>query len=315
MMFRNLMNGVSLASMMLRDAENDAGASDPKAALREKLAKGNLTTPAAETPAAEPEADADPDPADNDADHPDADPDADPVDPPVEETAEQKAEREAKEKIEAKAKRKDDRMQRRIDMAIAEKKAADAEIVRLKAQIEANPDQKLTAEEVESRAEAIAAKKVADREIEELNTKFQAACGKLMTEAIKVDKDFDAKIHNIARDFGLIPVFMINVLDELDNGGEVLAFIANDDEVAEHIYSLENKQTKMTKALVEISNKLAEAKKAPRRQISRVPDPITPVTGSRVASTAITEADTKNMDNYVAKRQKQMAEQRKLKGF
>ena len=29
----------------------------------------------------------------------------------------------------------------------------------------------------------------------------------------------------------------------------------------------------------------------------------------------ITDADTKNMDSYVAKRQRQMAEQRKLKGF
>ena len=108
---------------------------------------------------------------------------------------------------------------------------------------------------------------------------------------------------------------MINILDEFDNGGEVLAFIANDDEVAENVYSLQNRPAKMTKALVEISNKLAEAKKPPKKQISKVPDPITPVKGSRVTSTAITEADTKNMDSYVAKRQRMMLEQRKLKGF
>ena len=36
------MNGVSLSAMMLRDADNEQGADDPKAKLRAELAKGNL---------------------------------------------------------------------------------------------------------------------------------------------------------------------------------------------------------------------------------------------------------------------------------
>lgn len=313
-MFKNLMNGVSLSSLMLRDADNETGsAADAKAALRAQIAKGNLPAADATTPAAgtEPEGEGEGEEEDEEEEE-DEDEEKD---PPTEETDEQKKERVAKEKAEAKAKRKDERMQRRIDTAIAEKKAAEAEIAKLKAQLEANPDKKLTPEEVEARAEAIAAKKLADKQLEDIQTKFTAACDKLQAEAKKVDKDFDAKIADIAADFGPIPSFMIGVLEDFDNGGEVLAFIANDDEVAEKVYGFKNSPAKMTKALVDISNKLAEAKKAPRRQISKVPDPIAPVRGSRVASTVITDADTKNMDTYVAKRQKQMEERRKVRGF
>lgn len=311
-MFKNLFNGVSLASLMLRDAENEGGTPDPKVALREKLAKGNIA-PAAEAVIpdttegddADPEEEEEEDEGEEEAE----------VDPPVEETAEQKKDREAKEKIEAKAKRKDERMQRRIDNAVAEREAAKTEIARLKAQLEANPDKKLTPEEIETRAEAIAAKKVADKQLADIQTAFVESCDKLQAEAKKVDKDFDTKIGDIAADLGPIPSFMIGVLDDFDNGGEVLAFIAGDDEVAEKIWSLSKSPAKMTKALVDISNKLAEAKKPAKKQISKVPDPITPVKGSRVVSNVITEADTKDMDRYIAKRQAQMAEQRKLKGF
>lgn len=306
-MFKHLMHGVSLSSLMLRDAEDGTGAADPKIALREKLAKGN--TPAAEVvpPVVEEEAEGE------NEDEEEGEEEAEEVDPPAEETAEQKKDREAKEKIEAKAKRKDERMQRRIDEAVSARKTADTEIARLKAQLEANPDKKLTAEEVETRAEAIAAKKLAEKQMEEVNTKFQAACNKLQAEAMKVDKDFNAKIEDVAADIGPIPSFMIGVLEDMDNGGEVLAFIANDDEVAEKIWGM--RPAKMTKELVEISNKLADAKKPAKKQISRVPDPGTPVQGRRIVSNVITEADTKNMDNYVAKRQKQMLEKRKIQGF
>jgi hypothetical protein len=309
MIFKNLMNGVALSSLMLRAPEDESAAA-AKVALREKLAKGNLATE--NVAEIEPEAEEE---VENEEETEEVEAEAEETDPPAEETAEQKTEREAQEKIAAKAKRKDDRMQRRIDTAVAEKKVADAEIARLKAQLEANPDTKLTAEEVESRAEAIAAKKVADRELADAQARFDEVCGKLQTEAKKIDKDFDAKITDVATDFGPIPRFMINALDELENGGEVLAFIANDDDVAEKLYSFQNRPARMTKELVEISNKLLDAKKKPKKQISKVPDPITPVNGSRVTSAALTEADAKNMDTYVAKRQKMMLEKRKAQGF
>jgi len=204
-------------------------------------------------------------------------------------------------------------MQRRIDKAVAAQKQAETEIARLKAQLEANPDQKLTAEEIESKAEALALKKAKDKELADLQSKFEEDCDELAKAASKVDKQFNEKIHELAEDIGPIPSFLIGVLSDMDNGGEVLAHIANDDELAEDIWK--SKPTKMTRLLVEISTKLADAKKPPKKQISKVPDPGTPVKGNRQVSNTITEADTKNMDNYVAKRQRMMMEKRKAQGF
>jgi len=305
------MNGGSLLSYALYDGNDDG--SDPKVKLREELAKGNVTKE--ENEEADKEANKEEDKEeDDDEDDEDEEGEEDgEVDPPEEETEEQKAEREAKEKIEAKATRKQDRMQKRIDRAVAAQRTAEGEIARLKAQLEANPDQKLTAEEIESKAEALANKKAQEKELADLQTKFNKDCDILMKAAVKADKDFDQKINDIAEDVGLIPSFMIGILSDLDNGGEVLAHIANDDELAEEIWAM--KPTKMTRTIVEISTKLEAAKKPPKKQISKVPDPGTPVKGNRQVSNIITEADTKNMDNYVAKRQKAIAERRKLQGY
>ncbi len=314
------MNGVSLSAMMLRDAENDNGA-DAKAKLREQLSKGNLQNQQQENndqqqsdPPNEEENEEDGEGEEEEENEEDENEEVDSN--KKEETEEEKAEREKQEKIAAKAQRKQDRMQRRIDEATRARKEAEAERDRLKAQLEADPDKKLTEEEVEARAEAIAAKKLADKQIEEIQSKFNEACEKLQKDASKIDKDFDDKIADIAADIGPIPSFMIGVLDDLDNGGEVLAFIANDDELAEKIWNLKKNPAKMTKEIVEISNKLSAAKKKPKKEISRVPDPPEPVKTNRNSNSAIiTEADTKNMDSYVAKRQAQMLEKRKLRGF
>ena len=317
-MLKHLMNGSSLLALALRDTENENGA-DPKAALREKLAKGNI--PEGENNG-EQNADSgsnnegDGEGEENEGEENEEDDEEeneeDVKDPPEDETAEQKKEREDKEKLEAKTNRKQERMQRRIDKAVAAQKAAETELERLKAQLEANPDQKLTAEEIERQAQALADKKAKEKELADLDAKFKKECDALQKAANKADKDFDTKIHDIAEDIGPIPSFMIGILNEMDNGGEVLAHIANDDELAEEIWEM--RPTKMTKKLVEISAKLEEAKKPPRRQISKVPD-IAPVRPNRVVSNTITEADAKNMDVWVRKRQAQMAEARKAKGF
>lgn len=316
------MSGGSLLSYALYDGNND-GAPDPKETLRAELAKGNIQKEGIHN---EPDADDKSDNKDgngNDEEAEDTDEEddeesdeekEDEIDP--NETDEEKAAREAKEKeaaakAEAKAQRKQDRMQRRFDKLVAEKRTAEAEIAKLKEQLAANPDQKLTAEEVESLAEAKAKEKLAEREAVELQKKFDADCDTLQKAALKADKDFNEKINELAEDIGPIPSFMIGVLSDMENGGAVLAHVANDDELAEEIWKA--KPTKMTRLLLEISNKLAEASKPPKKQISRVPDPGTPVKPSRVISNVITEADTKNMDVYVAKRQRALAEARKLK--
>ena len=312
-MFKHLLNGSSLLTLALRDSNNDQGA-DPKAALREQLAKGNIPEKDGNNDGKDKEVEVEKEEEEEEENEEDDEEEEDDVaDPPEDETEEQKKEREAKEKEVAKAQRKQDRMQRRIDKAIAEKRAAETEIARLKEQLAANPDQKLTAEEVEARAEALATKKAQEKELKDLQAKFDADCDALAKAATKVDKQFNDKINELAEDIGPIPSFMIGVLADMDNGGEVLAHIANDDELAEDIWKA--KPTKMTKLLVDISNKLSDAKKKPKKQISKVEAPGEPVKGSRVVSSQLTEADAKNMDSYVAKRQKMMMEKRKAQGF
>lgn len=319
-MFKHLMNGGSLLSYALYDGNDDDGAPDPKEKLRAELAKGNIQKDGIHADADKDDEEGEDNSEEDDEDDTEGDDESSDEDEEGEvdpnETDEEKAVREAKEKeaavkAEAKAQRKQDRMQRRFDKLVAEKRTAEAEIAKLKEQLAANPDQKLTAEEVESLAEAKAKEKLAEREAIDLQKKFDADCDVLQKAALKADKEFNEKINEIAEDIGPIPSFMIGVLSDMDNGGAVLAHIANDDELAEEIWK--SKPTKMTRLLLEISTKLADAAKPPKKQISRVPDPGTPLKPARVISNHITEADTKNMDSYVAKRQRQMAEARKLK--
>ena len=310
------MSGASLIAIALRDKENEDG-SDPRTKLRAEIAKGNLPEGQAVIKEGEEDGEQDADDGeDNEGDEEgEEDDDKEKEEEEVELTPEQKLEKEAADKLAAKAKRKEDRVQKRFNELTAAKATAEAEVARLKAQLEADPEKKLTEEEIESRAEAKAAQKQAAKDLAEMQTKFEAACDKLQADARKVDKDFDDKINDIATDVGPIPSFMIGILEDLDNGGEVLAFIANDDELAERIYGLKTKPAKMTKELVEISNKLEAEKKKPKKQISKVPDPVTPVKGGTGNKNMLTEADAKNMPEYVRKRQAMMLEARKAKGF
>lgn len=325
-MLKHLMNGSSLISLMLRDADDEGGSeASPRDKLRESLTKNVMVT-SGEKKAAEPEADEEKETEEGEEEGEESEEsDEEGEDEEVEEgkegeegkeeTEEEKKAREAQEKQAAKAQRKADRMQRRIDENVAARKAAEAEVARLKAQLEANPDQKLTAEEVEAKAEALAAKRLAEKQAKDLQDAFDAACEKLAKDATKIDKDFSDKINDIAEQFGPIPSFMIGVLEEFENGGEVLAFIANDDDLAEEIYKSAKKPAKLTKELVAISNQLIEAKKPKPKKLSAVLDPVKPVKGTRVISNTITEADAKNMESYVAKRQRQIMEKRKAQGY
>lgn len=312
------MSGSSLLALASREGENDNGADDPKAKLRAEIAKGNLPKVEGE---AEPEKKEEKEEADDDEENEDDEEKDDEEDDndkkddkKVEETDEEKAEREKNEKITAKAQRKQDRMQRRIDDAIAAKSKAEEKVAALEAQLKADPDKTLTSDEIKRQAKAMADEAMAAKEIEDLQIAFKKDCDDLAKAATKIDKDFNDKVNDMAETFGPIPSFMIGVLKDLENGGEVLAHIANDEDVAEKIYGFKS-LARMTKEIVEISTKLADAKKPKKKEISKVPDQGTAVKNSRVQSTVITEADTKNMDSYVAKRQKQIIERRKAQGF
>ena len=313
-MLKHLMSGSSLLAIALRDKDGEGA--DAKAALRAEIAKGNL--PEGQAVITRPEGEEETElETEEDANEEETEEEADgEVEPEAELTPEQKAAKEEADKIAAKEQRKEARVQKRFDALTAKAAAAEAEVARLKAQLEANPEQKLTAEEIETKAKALADQRIADKEIADMQAKFEAACDKLQAEAKKIDKDFDDKINDITTDVGPIPGFMIGVLENLDNGAEVLAFVADDDQLAERIFNLKKNPAKMTKELVDISNKLIEAKKKPKKQISKVPDPVTPVNGARAnGSTTITEADTKDMATYVRKRQAQMLEAKKARGY
>jgi len=310
-MLKHLMNGGSLLSYALFDAESEAKAA--RDALRESLLKNNTVVAETEKEEAEKEKEEEKvEEADEEKEEEkDEEKDEEKTDDEekVELTPEQLKEKEALDKAAAKAKRKEDRMQRRIDEAIAGKAAAEDELKKFK---EANPDSKLTEEEVEARANALAEKKLRDKELANIQADFDKTCEVLQKAAVKIDPKFDENIADVADQFGPIPSFLIGVVSEFENGAEVLATIAADDDLAEKLWELKGKPAKMTKELVELSTKLANAKKPAKRQISKVPDPITPVNSRNSGnSITLTEADAKDMDTYVRKRRAQMEERRK----
>lgn len=307
-MLKHLLSGSSLKSLMLHAPDDPAAkAAEAKEKLRAELLKNTVTS---DPP--------DPDLEEEEEEEEEQEEEKEAEEANENETEEEKVAREAKEakdatdaKIAAKAQRKQERMQKRIDEAVAEREKYKQQLEDIKA---ANPDKNLTEAEVEARAEAKAAQKVAEKAAADLQAAFEADCDRLQKGARKLDKEFDDNVNDMADQFGPIPSFMIGILADTDNGDEVLAYIAKNEEVAELIYSMKGKPAKMTRELVGISTKLLDAKKKPKKEISKVPDPPTPVNARNVQNTTITSQDTKpeNMDNYVAKRTKQMEEKRRM---
>lgn len=305
-MLKHLMNGSSLLSYALFDAADDTKAA--RDAQRADLLKNNTTIIKDEEKEVEKE--------EEEVEEEEEKEKEEEKNPNENLTPEQIKEKEIADKIAAKVKRKEDRIQKRIDDVIIERDAERAKVAELQAKLDANPDAKLTEEEVETRATAKANEKIREAEVKKLQNDFDADCETLRKEAIKTDKDFDDKINDIAEQFGPIPSFMIGVLSDVSNGGEVLATIAADDDLAEKIWDLKSKPAKMTKELLEISNKLIAAKKKPKKEISKV-EVITPLNSNNVKETVITDKDTTpdGMQDYVAKRRAQMEAAKKARGY
>jgi hypothetical protein len=315
-MLKNFLNHASPTSLMLWDAASDAASAEEKNKLREQLAKGN--TPVAETPVKEEDIieekeEGEEETEEAEEEEPELDADGNPVEK-VEETAEEKAAREANETEAAKELRKQERIQKRIDKAVAAQKRAEDEVLKWKALAEAKPtDEKLTEEEVQRRADAIANEKLTAQNLNNLQKEFEKNCDKIQAAAEKEDKDFNKKVHELAAEIGPLPNQMLNVLFDLDNGAEVLVYLANDVDEAERIYGLVDKPARLGIALSKIADKLEEKKKPKPKVISKVPDGVKPVNGNRVQSTQITSKDTTpdGMENYVRKRQLQLEQRRK----
>lgn len=228
-----------------------------------------------------------------------------------EETDEEKTARLAREKQE----RKQARQQRKWDKLAAEKTAAERRVKELEDQLKEKPVEGLTEEEVQRRADALAATKLAEKQAEDNKKKFEDTCDSLEAGAIKADKEFSRKVVEMTTELGPIPAPVIEILAELDNenGGDVLAYLANNVDEAEDLFELRANERKLTAKLVRISDKVKEAAKKPKRERSNLPAPIDPVGNSRQENTRITGKETQ--EEFNAKRAKQEAEKRAARGY
>lgn len=303
------MSGASLISITLRDKENEQGSKSPAELKREEIARNTVIGDPVENVADKKEDEIDVDAEINPEDEPELDADGNLVEK-KEETAEEKEAREKNERETAKANRKDQRIQKRIDTAVAAQKTAEAEVIKLKEQLaaKAKDGEALTEADVQARADAIANEKFTAKEVERAQAEFEARCDKLNDAANLLDKNFTRNVNLMAEELGPIPSTVVNSISELENGAEVLNFMANDVDEAEKIYDLKNKPVRLGMALARISDKLIADKRPKPKAISNVPNPKEPVNGSRTSTNIITGKET--TEEYIRKRQAQMKEKR-----
>lgn len=220
--------------------------------------------------------------------------------------AETDEERKAREKRE----RAESRKERRIDKLTKERNELQQELEALRKQREEQPVEGLTEEEVERRAEALAQQRLAERALANDSNK-------LLKQAQKADERFDDNVADMAEELGNIPQNMIYILaNELDhdNGGEVLAYLANNIDEAEDIYKLVNNPVKMALKLNKISDTLkTKPSRKEAKPRSNAPAPIRPVTeNGRPAVGALTGKE--DMETFMRVRNAQAEAYRKQKG-
>jgi hypothetical protein len=210
------------------------------------------------------------------------------------------------EKLEAKTAADKAKIQRRIDREVAKRKVLETEVAELKAKLAANPDKAntLTEEEVESRAEKKATEKALMKE-------FNQASDRLFNAAVKLDKDFQKKINTLADDIGAIPGHLVGILDDLDNGGDVLVHFTNNPDDAEEIYQLSPARAAVK--LAKLSAKIEAEKKPAPKAISKVPEPAETIKGGSKSPDTLPKEPTKNMAEFVRIRAKQAEERRRTK--
>lgn len=213
------------------------------------------------------------------------------------------------EKAEAKTAAEKARIQKRIDREVSKRKVLEDELKDLKAQLAKKVEEGeevLTKEDIDREAKKIAAQQVAEKE-------FVDACNKLAKEANKVDKEFDKKIEVLSDDIGPIPSQIIGILDDFDNGGAVLSYLANNVDEAEEIWG--KSIARQSLALSKISIKLAEEAKPKPKPISKAPKPNEPLAGANRGLTTL--SDKMDDKTWIDTRNRQVAEreaQRRTRG-
>lgn len=206
----------------------------------------------------------------------------------------------------AKTDREKDKFQKRIDREVAKRKDLERQLKEANAKLAADPDKEnvLTEEEVEKRAEEKATAK-------QLRREFEQASDRLFKAAVKNDKEFQTKINALADDIGFIPSHMIGILDDLDNGGDVLVYFTGNPDEAQEIYEMS--PAKAAVKLAKLSTKLETAAKPKPKEISKVPDPAETIRGGNKSPDVLPKNPTQNMADFVRIRAKQVEERRKQK--
>lgn len=170
-----------------------------------------------------------------------------------------------KEKEAAKDEREKLKIQKKIDREVAKRKVLEDENADLKRQLAAKPDadKVLTEEDVEKLAEA----KSTQRDIER---QFTKDCNMLATEGTKLDKDFNNKVNDMAKEVEPIPSRMVGILSDLDNGPAVLLHLANNTDEYEDLMEFKNSD-KLAVKLTKLSEQLKPKPKV--KEVSKLPDP------------------------------------------
>jgi hypothetical protein len=213
------------------------------------------------------------------------------------EEKEEKIEKTEEELAAAKTTKERERIQRRIDKLTAEKKLLERTNADLQAKLDAKAKEGevvLTKEDVDKEASRIADAKV-------MQQNFDAACNRLADAGKATDKDFDKKVAAMAEDIGPIPGELIAVLDDLDNGGEVLSYLTNNVDEAEEIWKLS--LAKQAAKLAKISIKLVKPPKA----VSKAPNPIEAVTKTNKDTNTVVLSDKMTDAEWIARRNEQVA--------
>ena len=220
----------------------------------------------------------------------------------VEEKTEEIEDLEEKQ-VEAKTAKERERLQRRIDKVTAEKKVLEKELRETKEKLDAKikeGDIPLTEADITKKAEEIANAKLAQKN-------FDDACNRLADAAKKIDKEFDAKVKEMAEEIGPIPGDLIPMFDELDNGGEVLSYLTKNIDEAEELWALSIQKRALK--LARLSAKLVKPPKA----VSKVPAPIESINKTNTSPEAIVLNDKMTDEQWIAARNRQVAEKRKAR--
>lgn len=138
---------------------------------------------------------------------------------------------------------------------------------------------------------------------------FDAACNNLAKAAAKENPKFNESYTEMLENVEPRPEAVRDVLEDvlnLENGHTVLNHLTKDIDEAERVFALAPRAR--TIELAKLSAKLAAPKPKP---ISKAPDPITPVGGNNRSPGTLTENQA--MDEWMATRQKQIAENPRMR--